>query len=359
MKICFLSDGDSVHTKRWCNYFFSLGHEIHLITFKNTTLENTEVHFVNAGNIDVKGGNWKILFSVGKIKKILQKIKPEILHAHYATSYGLVGALSGFHPFVITALGSDVLISPNNSFIYRNILKYVFKKADWITVVAEHMREKMIRLGSDESKTETIIFGIDFSIFNLNERNLSDKKFIITSTRNFEPVYNIQYLLEAIAIAKGQIPDLHLNLIGSGTLQNDLENFIKKKNLSSVVTFFGKVNQDVLAKTLKESHLFVTVSLSDGNNVSLNEAMACGALCIASDIPANQQWIQDGENGFLVPLNNVNYLAEKIIAVRNSYSELSTKFIPLSTKSVSEKGDWKKNMKRVEKKYLELVNHKF
>lgn len=358
MKICFLADGDSIHTKRWCDHFASLGHEIHLITFKNVSLKGIQAHFVNGGAIDVKGGNWKVIFSVGKVKKILREIKPDILHSHYATSYGLVGALCGYHPFIVTALGSDVLVSPQNSFVYRKVLKYVFKKADWATAMSDPMREKMLELGSDPSKTETLIFGIDTSVFNMNGRNLNSDKFIITSTRNFEPVYNIPHLIEAVVEIKDQIPNLFLNLVGDGTLRSELEALIHSKGFSGRVKFFGKVPQNELVKTLQTSHVFVSVSLSDGNNISLNEAMACGNLCIATDIPANRQWIKDGENGFLVPVNNVKFLADKILAAYKNYQELSAKFIPMNQKIISEKANWKINMKKVERTYLKLNSRK-
>ncbi len=358
MRICYFADGESVHTVRWCRHFASLGHEVHLISFKKTSIQNVTTHFIDAGNIEVKGGNWKVLLKFREVKSLLKKIKPDIFHSHYATSYGITGALCSYHPYVITALGSDVLISPQESFLYRLLLKYTFSKADWITAMADHMRKKMLQLGADTSKTDTIIFGIDTSIFNLNGRNLPTDRFIITSTRNLEPVYNIPHLIEAVAKIKEQIPGLVLNLIGTGTLQSDLDILIKRKSLSNIVKFFGKVPQNELATTLKKSHLFISVSLSDGNNISLNEAMACGALCIATDIPANQQWIKDGENGFLIPVNNILELADKILTAYKHYNELSAKFIPLNEMIISEKADWNKNMKRVEGKYIELLKTK-
>ena len=154
MKICLLADGESIHTIRWCKHFFDLGHEIHLISFKKTQIENIKVHYVDSGVISVEGGNWSILFQFRKIKKIISQIQPDVVHALYATSYGVVGALSGFHPYIVTPLGTDVLISPQGSFIYRILLRYIFKKADLITSIAPHMRDVMIKLGASSSKID-------------------------------------------------------------------------------------------------------------------------------------------------------------------------------------------------------------
>jgi len=358
MKICYLADGQSIHTKRWCDHFSKSGHEVHLITFRNTRIENTTVHFLNSGNISVKGGNWRVLLQVSAVKKILNKIKPDILHAHYATSYGLVGALTGFHPFVVAALGTDVLISAQKSFLYRSIVKYVFKKADWINSMADHMSAQVIKLGVNPNKVSAIIFGIDPTIFNHNNRNVPEGKFILTSTRNFEPVYNIPLLLNALDLVKNKIPDLSVNLIGEGSLRSELKKSIEDLGLKEKVKFHGKIPQSEISGILNQTHVFVTTSLSDGNNVSLNEAMACGAISLATDIPANKQWIQEDVNGFLIPTNQPEILADKILYVYKNYRELEKRTIVFNDKIIAEKALWTVNMAMVENKYKKLSETK-
>ena len=357
MKICYLADGGSVHTLRWCMHFRDLGHEIHLITLKNTHIEGIHIHYIDAGTINSTGGNWKIIFKYRKVKAIIKKIKPDILHSHYATSYGFLGALSGFHPFVVTALGTDVLISPFQSVLYKILIKFTLKKADWITSMAEHMTEKIISLGIKKDKISVVIFGIDEKIFNNTNRIISTDKFILTSTRNFEPIYNIQLLLNAIKLLDDKIPNLQVNLIGDGSLRNELEKLVSEYNISDKVNFMGKVKQSIISDELKHSHLFVTVSLSDGNNISLNEAMACGTFSIASNIPANKQWISEGLNGFLVPTDKPEILADKILFVFNNYSKLEKPCIEYNNNIIQEKALWNNNMKQVFEKYEFLINH--
>jgi glycosyltransferase involved in cell wall biosynthesis len=358
MRICYFADGESIHVKRWCQHFASLGHEIHLISFKNVIIENVYTHFVDTGKINVKGGNWRVVLKFRAVKKILKQIKPDIFHAHYATSYGITGALCGFHPYIITALGTDVLISPAQSKLYKLLLRYAFSKADWITAMADHMKLAIENIGVSSAKISTVPFGIDPSVFNDSGRQLPENKFVITSTRNFEPVYNIPHLINAVAEAMLKVPSIHLNLIGAGTLQQELEQLIKEKGLSENVTFYGKVPQPKIAEVLNKSHVFVSVSLSDGNNISLNEAMACGAYCIATDIPANTQWITDGKNGYLVKIYDVKELADKIVNSYLHYNELQAQARPYNKKIINERAIWSTNMKIVEKKYQSLINNK-
>lgn len=354
MRICYLADGQSIHTKRWCDHFSQLGYDIHLITFRDTKIENTTVHFVNTGDVSVKGGNWRVLLKIAAVKKILREIKPDILHAQYVTSYGLAGALSGFHPYITTTLGSDVLISPQKSFLYRLLVKYAVKRADWVTAMADHMKEVIINLGVDSRKVTTVMFGIDPIIFNHNNRKISNDKFMITSTRNFEPVYNIELLLDALNLVKENIPTLFVNLIGDGSLRNQLEKKASVLGLMERVKFHGKISQNEIATILNQTHLFVTTSLSDGNSVSLNEAMACGAFSLASDILANRQWINESVNGFLIPTDKPEILADKILYVYKNYNALEKNAIPFNDKIIFQKALWSANMVIVENKYKEL-----
>ncbi len=354
MRICLLADGESIHTVRWCQQFHEFGHEVHLITFKNVKILNIQVHYVDGVDIDVSGGNWKVVLKYLKVKQIIKAINPQALHALYATSYGLLGALSGFHPYIVTPLGSDVLISPKQSSIYRFILKYVFKSADIITSMAPHMKESMLELGSKNEKIKDIMFGINTDIFNKNNRSISTTDFVICSTRNFEPVYNISHFLRSIALIKGKIPHLKVNIIGDGSLKENLIQLTKELQIDDVVRFYGKVPQSEVVSILSQAHVFVTVSLSDGNSLSLIEAMACGTYPVATDILANKQWITDHVNGRFVAINDIDGLAECLLDVYKNYNLIIDKAMLESDKLIAEKGTWQINMAKMNKIYESL-----
>ncbi|MFM2017263.1 MAG: hypothetical protein RL007_919 [Bacteroidota bacterium] len=359
MKICYLADGGSIHTKRWCNHFAGLGHEVHLITFNKSDIAGIQIHFIDAGSLSTGGGNWRVLLQTRKVKKILAQIKPDILHAQYATSYGTVGALSGFHPYVITALGSDVLISPYQSKLYKWLLQYSLGKADWITAMADHMRDAMIGfLKTDARKVETVMFGIDPSIFNDQTRALPSGKFVITSTRNFEPVYNHKLLFDAMQILRDSIPGIELNMIGAGSREQEVRSWYTNAGMNDFVHFKGRMPQVQIAEHLRSSHVFVSTSLSDGNNVSLNEAMACGCVSVVTDIPANRQWMKDGVNGYLVPVDDAKKFADKILYIYTNYASLQESSGRYNAPLIAEKALWNVNMDRVAAKYSELTGKK-
>jgi glycosyltransferase involved in cell wall biosynthesis len=357
MKICLLADGESIHTIRWCKHFYELGYEIHLITFRNIAIEGIHIHHINTGAINAGGGNWKVLLRLKEIKKLIKSINPDVLHSLYATSYGLLGALSGFHPHIVTPLGSDILITPNNSFIYKKLLKYTFRKADQITSMAPHMRDVMLKLGVPSEKIESLVLGINTEIFNKNKRKLSPDNFVISSTRNFEPVYNIPHFLRAIAIVKPQIPNLKVIVIGDGSLREELKKLSTELKINDIVNFLGKVPQEKVVEILNSSNISVTVSVSDGNSLSIIEAMACGAYTLATNIPANHEWIKEGVNGYLVNINGVEELADRIMKVYLNFDTIIDKAIAESDRIIAEKGTWQINMLKMENMYKKISSN--
>ena len=350
-----LADAGSIHTIRWCKHFYEKGHDVHIITFnKNASINGIKMHFVDAGKISVSGGNWRVILRYRKIKKIIASLQPDIVHSIYATSYGLMGALSGFQPYIITPLGTDILISPKNSFLYKLFLKYTFKRANWITSMAPHMTQALLHLGASKEKIGDLIFGVNTEIFNKKNRQLSTTEFVIVSTRNFEPVYNIPHFLRSIELIKRKIPNLKVLMVGDGTLKQELIELTKELRIDSIVTFLGKVPQSKVVEVLNSANIFVTVSLSDGNSLSLIEAMACGAYPIATDIIANHEWITDGMNGSFVKIDDVTGLAGKIQHVYSNFDKIISQAIPESDRIIAEKGKWQTNMRRMENKYNEL-----
>jgi len=357
MKICYLADGESLHTIRWCRHFKKLGHEVHLISFKDVAIDGIYVHYIDAGKIKRSGGNWRVVLKYRRIRSLIQRIKPDILHAHYATGYGLVGALSNFHPFVLTTYGTDILISPSQSLLYKLIIKFSLKKADWITSMSIQITEAITSLGVKKDKITEVVFGIDDKIFNHINRKLPADKFIITSTRHFEQVYNLPLLFHAIQIIKQKIPGLVVNMVSDGTLREELKAMAIKLDIKDNVIFKGKLQLSQFVEILNQTHLYVTLAFSDGNSVSLTEAMACGAFSIASDIPANRQWISDGVNGFLVPVDDPDSLAQKILYVYENYNKLEVNCHHYNDNIINEKGLWFKNMEKVQQKYESLVKN--
>jgi glycosyltransferase involved in cell wall biosynthesis len=113
-------------------------------------------------------------------------------------------------------------------------------------------------------------------------------------------------------------PNTNFLIAGDGPERENLEREAHNLNTSSFVKFLGRVPHTEMPNLLSKVDIYVSTSLYDGTSVSLIEAMGSGAFPVVTDIPANREWITNGQNGFLVPLDDEKYLANRIIdAIRN------------------------------------------
>jgi hypothetical protein len=93
-----------------------------------------------------------------EITRLIKKIRPDIIHAHYIAHFGILAGLysrlSGFKPIVLTAWGSDILIEAKG--LKKWLVKYVLKEVDLITCDGENSKEAMINLGANPKKIKLI-----------------------------------------------------------------------------------------------------------------------------------------------------------------------------------------------------------
>ena len=110
MKICFVGWGDHVHLERWAGYFANQGLEVSVISMSGPGDYPKGVSQYLLG-LAQRGPRWKVL----KLRYLLWKIKPDVVHVHWAHFANLLAkAWSG--PLVVTAWGSDILrLSPGTS----------------------------------------------------------------------------------------------------------------------------------------------------------------------------------------------------------------------------------------------------
>ncbi|NQU35625.1 MAG: glycosyltransferase family 4 protein [Bacteroidetes bacterium] len=324
MKICLLANSASIHTIRWAKFFANRGHDVYVISFESYEIPGIKTILINS-NAYLK--NISLLYKSASVKNIVKAIRPDILHAHYATSYGIIGALLNYHPYIITAWGSDILVAPEKSIIYRFILGYALKHAQIVTTTGYMITDRIKnRRYIKNKKIRTWPFGVDTKIFYNNRNKLEQNNDIktIISTRRLDDGLDVHLLIEAATIVIGRYPNCRIIIVGDGTLKNRLQELATKKSLSKKIQFVGSVSPEKMATYLNMSDIFISTSPTDGNNISLLEAMACGVYPVVTNIDANKAWVTHGFNGLIFDTSCNNSLAEMIcIALALGDKEIS------------------------------------
>jgi len=249
------------------------------------------------------------------------------------------------------------MVMPESSVIYRLIAKYALRKADMVTSVAEHMTNLMLKRKYVRKKeVVTFPFGIDIKIFNLNARHKKHciEEPIIVSTRNLDKGLDVHLFIQAIPKVIRYFPKAKFVVAGDGPYKEELQRMAINFGVDTVVDFIGKISHSDMPSFLGGADVYVSTSRSDGSSVSLNEAMACGAFPIATDIAANREWIEHTKNGLLFSCFNPNSLAEKIINCLMQ-PDWRDAVMPMNWKIASEKASWESAMNKMEIRYNQLL----
>lgn len=351
MRILYVSDALSIHTRRWAEAFRDAGDEVHVASFRPATIAGVTVHRLPSAGLGKAG----YLLALPVLRRLAARLRPDVVHAQYVTSYGFLAAAARLRPLVVTAWGSDVLISPRESRLARWLAVRALAAADQVTTVAEHMRPAVSALGVAGSRVEAVPFGVDTALFRPPREARPDPPPLrVISTRNFAPVYSVHTVIEAVQRLVASGLDVHLDLVGDGPLRAELERRVAAARLQERVTFHGHVDHARLVELLGGAHLFVSTAVSDGNNVSLNEAMACACYPLATDIPANAQWIDDGRNGALFPCGDFERLAQRIEAVARDPASRATAGLA-NRCIVEQRADWRVGVERMRAIYERLA----
>jgi len=255
---------------------------------------------------------------------ILLRHRCRLIHAHWAIPTGLIGLCVSKilrKPFIVTIHGSDLRMALENKGILRRIFTSVCRGADHIQCVSEVQKEEILLLGLPETQISVIPMGVDEAFFETGRNRKSepqDQQMTVLSNRNLIPIYNLSLLIRATPLVLKEKPGTRFLIAGEGSEKEDLEREAKNLNVHTHVEFLGRIPHEAMPDLLSKADIYVSTSLYDGTSVSLLEAMGAGAFPVVTDIPANREWIRDGGNGFLVPVNDEQYLANKIIdAIRD------------------------------------------
>ncbi|MDD1634595.1 MAG: glycosyltransferase family 4 protein, partial [Methanomicrobiales archaeon] len=106
---------------------------------------------------------------------------------------------------------------------------------------------------------------------------------------------------------------------------------------------------------LRDADIFVSTATSDGTPVSLLEAMSSGLPCIATAVGGVPEWVQDGENGLLIPPGNPEALAVGILRLVRD-PDLRRSLGTRARETVRARGDWQVLMRGVEEEYEEMAH---
>jgi glycosyltransferase involved in cell wall biosynthesis len=362
MKIIYFSKSYTPHDYRFLSSLSRTDHEVYYLRLE-ANKRQTEDRPVpeNIQQILWAGGQrefrWRdVPRLTSDLRRLVKKIKPDMIHAGPIQNCAFIAALSGFRPILAMSWGYDLVMDADKSAWMRRVTRYTLKQSAFFTSDANVSRNKAISFGMDPERTVIFPWGTDIEHFNPKNFELPDpQSFTLFCNRTWEPIYGVDVLAKAFVRVANANPDVNLILLGGGSEGTRIRQLLMHGGVLDRVHFGGHVSQADLPRWYHMADLYISPSHVDGSSVSLMEALASGLPCLVSDIPGNREWIENGVNGWLFRDGDVDELEEKILnAIKNrrSFDEIGK----AARKTAEEKADWKKNFGKLLETYNKVVS---
>lgn len=345
-RILFVADAKSVHTAKWVDYFVNKGYEVHLATFSAYNITQcTNVYHLSDTSLNVKGGNYHYLFHIVKLANLLKKIRPDYINAHFSYSMGFIALLAKLYAkvnsdFSVVCHGSDVLAPPNR-YIFDKVNRFVLSRVDKIFSVSDQITDKIISLGIEGEKIFTGQYGVEVK-YNQNKKDID-----IISNRAYNPNSRIDFLLEALS--QMDATGLVIVFVLPNITDAEYNKLVKKYPF---VRFYKALEYQEMIEFVCRAKVYVSATLSDGASLSLLEAIKLECIPIVSNIVSNRSWVLDGINGYLFKTQQ-EFLSKMNEVL--SGDKLSDEIIAINTKLMQHKGDYNKQMEKVENFLMERM----
>ncbi len=331
MRLLLLAPAGSIHTARIASALAARGCVVAVATYHPGVIPGVEV-FV----LPFRHGPGKLgyLAAIPRIRRLIDAFKPDVLHAHYLSSYGLAGALCNFRPFAVSAWGTDVFDFPRRGPWCRWLVEKTLSRADIVLSTSCFMAEEVRRYTTQE----VIItpFGVDTRHFRPLPGSKPKGVAVIGTVKALEPQYGIETVIRAFAElcpnATGR--RWRLEIVGRGSQEGYLRSLTERWGIVEHVEFCGFVEPRSLPAKFNQFTVAAYGSAcQESFGVSLLEAQACGVPVVATDVGGFREVVKEGTTGFLVPPGDFRAMAEAIArllkndALRNRFSREARRFV--------------------------------
>jgi len=253
------------------------------------------------------------------LKKRLLDI-PQVITIHHPINNAIISSKQ-------STLSRIINVSGETSFLLPHIEKRAVISVDKLIAVSEFTKKQIIEYYKlDPNKISVIYNGIDKNTenFKINPKkfkmknNLPNKKMILFVGRINDHRKGLDILINAFKMVLDQM-DAILVVVGNGDKRKFLK-ISKMLGISSNIFFIGFIDDITLNKYYQSCDVYVCPSRMEGFGLTILEAVSNGAPVVASNVGAIPEIIKNGENGFLVDVNDPKQFAKAICSILNNKS---------------------------------------
>jgi glycosyltransferase involved in cell wall biosynthesis len=314
VKICFVAEAKSVHTRKWVRYFLEKGNEILVLSHEKVPTPVPGAQVLSA--LSVTSRNWlirkfEVLRNTWTFWSAVRAFDPDIIHVHYISTRLLW--YWGVKNLFVSPWGSDIIDDCSTEIKTSFYRRFVFRQARVITATS-HFLADVTRHYTDK-EVHVVPFGVDCEVFRPTERINMTSAVTLGFVKHLEIKYGPEYLIGAMQMIVGQYPQTKLLMAGSGELRSQLEALTQRLGLTQNVSFLGAIEHCQVPELLKNVDIFVMPSIRESFGVAAVEAQAMEIPVVATKVGGVPEVVLDGESGILVEPGSSEQLAQAILTL--------------------------------------------
>jgi glycosyltransferase involved in cell wall biosynthesis len=366
LRLVYFGDPNSIHTQRWSGWFADHGHTVTLLLPEGfqvkaavqpgVAVERFRPYY--AGKIKP----WGYIAEELSLRKVLRRLRPDVVHGHYLTEYGWHAWMSGFHPYAITTWGSDVIISLRRSRRTAFYGRVALRRADIVTADSVALLDATVAAGARRDRTHLIQFGVNMERFSpgpdpvaLRERLGLKGKRVLFSPRLITPLYRHNIAVQALSSLPADTSLVLSRYQVDESEHTSLLDMAGRLGVSDRVVIVPGIDHAEMPDFYRMADVVLSIPMSDATPVTLLEALSCGRPVVVSDLPSVREWMDELDPAAVVPVNDV---AATGAAIERQLAMAPAQRMDLSTRSraiVEQRAGQDVHMTRVEAIYREMA----
>jgi glycosyltransferase involved in cell wall biosynthesis len=205
----------------------------------------------------------------------------------------------------------------------KNIELKEYSLADYISVPSIFAKNSFIEKGFKPEQILLNNYGVDLSDFyvqkNKIKQNENKEELILGYAGTLSAQKNVKGIIESVKELVDEGLKIKLHLVGS----IDKSTFDEKLLDYPFIKYYKKMPQKELINFYNEIDIFIQNSVQEGLSMVILQAMACGKPVIATQNSGAADFIEDGKEGFIIPIMNNKMLKEKIIYFYNNKKQIA------------------------------------
>ncbi len=258
------------------------------------------------------GWNTRKIFTRFSLYFPILSLQPEIIHFEYGT---LAHQFSDIKDYIrcktsVSFRGYDINYTGLED---KEYYKKVWQNLDRFHFLGNDLKNRAIKRGYPSNKTEALIPpGIDTDFFTPSGKTKSLDKFIIVSVGRLAWKKGYEYGIQAIAMLKANGIPIEYRIIADGNYKQPILFAISELGLEDEVRIIPAHTSEDVKQQLEEAHVFLHPAISEGFSNAVLEAQAMQLPVVTTNADGLSENVQNGVTGFVVPVYNVNALAERL-----------------------------------------------